>query len=84
MIAFARRVEYPGTLFHLTARGFDQQTIVNDETDRADFSIRLGQEILPKRWCSAKSSNDPTSFPRGVKNHTGQCLEAVVFVAPIL
>ena len=51
-------MEYTGTLSHLTARGNDQQTIVHAETDRADFLTRLGQEILPQRWCSAKSNND--------------------------
>ena len=55
-----RRVEYPGTLSRLTPRGNDQQTIVPDKTDRTDFVTRLGQELLPQRWRSAKSSNDPT------------------------
>ena len=54
------RVEYSGTLSHLTARSNDQPTIVHDATDRTDFLTRLGQEILPQRWRSAKSSNDPT------------------------
>jgi len=53
------RVEYPGALSHLTARGNDQQTIVHDETDRADFLTRLGQEILPQRWCSANQAMTP-------------------------
>jgi len=57
------RVEYPGTLSHLTVRGNDQQTIVHDKTDRMDFLTGLGQEMLPQRWRSAKSSNDPTLAP---------------------
>jgi hypothetical protein len=56
------RVEYPGAPFHLTARGYDQQTIVHDETDQTDFLTGLGQEVLPQRWRSAKSSNAPISF----------------------
>jgi len=55
-----RGVEYPDVPSHLTARGNDLQTIVHDETDRTDFSTRLGQEVLLQRWRSAKSSNDPT------------------------
>jgi hypothetical protein len=50
-------VESPGALYHFTARGNDQQPIVHDETDRTDFLTRLGQEILPQRWCSAQSSS---------------------------
>ena len=53
------REAYPGSLSHLTARRNDQQTIAHDETNREDFLTRLGQKILPERWCGAKSSNDP-------------------------
>ena len=56
------RVEYPDAFSCLTAYGNDQQTIVPDKTDRTDFLTRLGQELLPQRWRSAKSSNDPISF----------------------
>jgi len=52
-------MEYPGALSHLPARGIDQQTIFHDEPDRTDFLTRLGQEALPQRWRSAKSSNNP-------------------------
>ena len=41
------RVGYPGALDRFTARGNDQQTIVHDETGRADFLTRLGQDVLP-------------------------------------
>ncbi len=50
------RVEYPGALSHLTARGNDQQTIVHDATDRTDFLTGLGQETLPHRWRSANQA----------------------------
>lgn len=50
------RAEYPGALSQLTDRGNDQQTIVHDETDCADFLTGLGQEILPQRWCSANQA----------------------------
>ena len=52
------RVGYPGALYDLSARSNDQQPIVHDETDRTDFLTRLGQEILPQRRRSAKSSNE--------------------------
>jgi len=42
------RMEYPGALSHLTARGNDQQMIVHDETDRADFLTGFWQELLPQ------------------------------------
>ena len=40
-------VEYPGALYHLTARGNDQQTIFYAETDRQHFLKLFGHEILP-------------------------------------
>ncbi|OGW49113.1 MAG: hypothetical protein A2V62_02500 [Nitrospirae bacterium RBG_19FT_COMBO_58_9] len=64
------RAEYPGVLSHLTARGNDQQTIVHDETDRTDFLTRLGQEFLPQRRRSAKSSNGPTRVLAGPKQRS--------------
>jgi len=57
---------------HLTTRGNDQQTIFHDETDRTDFLTRLRHEVLPQRWRSAKSSNDPTRLPlTGILRETG-------------
>ena len=53
------RVEYPGALSQLTARVNVQQTIIHDETDRADFLTGLGQEILLQRWCSANQAMTP-------------------------
>jgi putative transposase len=44
------RLEYPGALYHLTARGNAQQTIFQDETDRRQFLTLLGQEILQQHW----------------------------------
>ena len=49
---------------HLTTRGNDQQRILYDATGRTDFLTRLRQEVLPQRWRSAESSNDPTCVPR--------------------
>lgn len=44
------RVEYPGALYHLTARGNDQQKIFHDETDRQHFLKLFGHEILQQHW----------------------------------
>lgn len=44
------RVEYPGALYHLTARGNDQQPIFHDETDRQHFLKLFGDEILQQHW----------------------------------
>lgn len=44
------RLEYPGALYHLTARGNEQQTIFHDEIDRRHFLAVFGREILQQRW----------------------------------
>ncbi|MEC4890009.1 MAG: transposase [Nitrospira sp.] len=44
------RLEYPGALYHLTARGNEQQSIFHDDTDRQHFLTLLGREILQQRW----------------------------------
>lgn len=44
------RLEYPGALYHITARGNEQQTIFRDETDRQHFLKLFGHEILQQRW----------------------------------
>ena len=44
------RVEYSDALYHLTARGNDQQTIFHDETDRQHFLKLFGHDILQQLW----------------------------------
>lgn len=44
------RLEYPGALYHVTARGNERQTIFQDETDRQHFLKLFGHEILQQRW----------------------------------
>lgn len=44
------RLEYPGALHHVTARGNEQQTIFHDETDRRHFLTLFGREILQQQW----------------------------------
>ena len=44
------RLEYPGALHHVTARGNAQQPIFLDDADRHHFLTLLGQEILQQRW----------------------------------
>lgn len=44
------RLEYPGALYHITARGNEQQPIFRDETDRQHFLTLFGREILQQGW----------------------------------
>jgi len=44
------RLEYPGALYHITARGNEQQTIFRAQTDRQHFLTLLGREILQQQW----------------------------------
>ena len=44
------RLEYPGALYHVTARGNEQYTIFHDETDRRHFLTLFGREILQQGW----------------------------------
>lgn len=44
------RIEYPGALYHLTARGNDRDDIFSDEDDRYCFLRLLGQEIAQQGW----------------------------------
>lgn len=44
------RVEFPGALYHITARGNAQQAIFFDDTDRHQFIRLLGREILQQHW----------------------------------
>jgi REP element-mobilizing transposase RayT len=40
-MARSLRIEYPGAVYHVTARGNAQQTIFLDERDREDFLLVL-------------------------------------------
>jgi len=44
------RIEYPGALYHLTARGNSRDEIFLDVDDRHAFLRMLGQEIEQQRW----------------------------------
>ncbi|MBI1820725.1 MAG: transposase [Nitrospirae bacterium] len=44
------RIEYPGALYHLTARGNRQQDIYLDDQDREFFLKFLGREIQQQGW----------------------------------
>lgn len=44
------RLEFPGALYHLTARGNAQQPIFLDDTDRQQFLRLLGREIQQQHW----------------------------------
>jgi REP element-mobilizing transposase RayT len=44
------RLDYPGALHHVTARGNAQESIVRDDADRHRFLMLLGEEILQQQW----------------------------------
>ena len=44
------RLEFPGALYHLTARGNARQSIFLDDTDRQQFLRLLGREIQQQQW----------------------------------
>ncbi len=41
-MACAPRLDAPGVLHHVMARGIMRQTIFRDDSDRDDFVVRLG------------------------------------------
>ncbi len=44
------RLEFPGALYHLTARGNAQQSIFFDDTDRQQFIRLLAREVRQQHW----------------------------------
>ncbi len=44
------RLEFPGALYHLTARGNARQTIFEDDADRRRFLRLLGREVEQQGW----------------------------------
>ena len=44
------RIEFPGAVYHLTARGNARQDIYLDDTDRWSFLELLEREVLQQRW----------------------------------
>lgn len=44
------RLEFPGALYHLTARGNARENIYHDDTDRRHFLDLLGREIGQQGW----------------------------------
>jgi len=44
------RLEYPGALYHITARGNERQSIFRDESDRQQFLTFLSREVLQQGW----------------------------------
>jgi len=44
------RLEFPGALYHLTARGNAQQAIFVDDGDRQQFVRLLGREVQQQQW----------------------------------
>ncbi|MBX3305064.1 MAG: transposase [Nitrospira sp.] len=44
------RIEFPGAIYHVTARGNARQAIVCDDEDRAVFLVCLGEVVLRFGW----------------------------------
>ena len=44
------RIEYPGALYHVTARGNARRDIVEDDGDRHCFVDLLAETVLSRRW----------------------------------
>ncbi len=44
------RIEFPGALYHVTARGNARQDIYLVEQDRRDFLRMLGEEVDRNKW----------------------------------
>jgi REP element-mobilizing transposase RayT len=44
------RLEFPGALYHLTARGNAREAIYRDDVDRKLFLALLGREIEQQEW----------------------------------
>ena len=44
------RIEYPGALYHITARGNARQEIYQDDQDRQRFVDLLGREVAQQGW----------------------------------
>ena len=44
------RIEFPGALYHVTARGDRQEAIFDDDQDRQAFLKLLGEVVLQFRW----------------------------------
>jgi REP element-mobilizing transposase RayT len=44
------RIEYPGALYHITARGNARQEIYQDDQDRQRFVDLLGREVDQQGW----------------------------------
>jgi REP-associated tyrosine transposase len=44
------RIEFPGALYHVTARGDRQEAIFDDDQDRSAFLKLLGEVVLQFRW----------------------------------
>ncbi len=44
------RLEFPGALYHLTARGNARQTIFLDKDDYSRFVALLGEEVTARSW----------------------------------
>jgi len=44
------RLEFPGAMYHLTARGNARQAIFGDDADRRRFLRLLGREVEQQGW----------------------------------
>jgi REP element-mobilizing transposase RayT len=43
-------LEFPGAVYHVTARGDGREAIFLDDEDRRSFLDRLGREVIQQGW----------------------------------
>jgi len=58
------RLEFAGALYHITSRGDRREDIYDDDTDRADFLLVLGEVCAQHNWachayCLMSNGNPP-------------------------
>jgi len=51
MMARPLRLEFPGALYHVTARGNRRESIYQDDDDRREFLVLVGAVCQRNNWC---------------------------------
>jgi REP element-mobilizing transposase RayT len=51
MMARPLRLEFPGALYHVTARGNRRESIYQDDDDRCEFLVLVGDVCKRNNWC---------------------------------
>jgi hypothetical protein len=56
------RLQYPGAIYHLMARGNGRQDIVSDDVDRERLQEQLGKALFAARGVFTPSPSCPTTY----------------------